>query len=82
MLASEGPVYDIQRSSNFQTGKGNPKKSVMSRNCGRDTTADKERVFLEIVEQIDSHSDKLFDITILEKMMEEKLGGNNVLQMI
>ena len=54
----------------------------MSRNCGRDTTADKERVFLEIVEQIDSHSDKLFDITILEKMMEEKLGGNNVLQMI
>ena len=51
----------------------------MLRKHGRDTTVDKERVFLEIVEHIDSHSDEQFDITILGNMMEEKLSGNNVL---
>ena len=30
----------------------------MPRKCGRDTTVDKGRVFLKIVEHIDSHSDK------------------------
>ena len=40
------------------------------------------KVFLEIVEQIDSHSDQKFDITILVKMMEEKLSGNNVLYLM
>ena len=67
----EDAVYHIQCSSNFRTGKGNPKKSVMLRKCGKDTTVYKERVFLEIIEHIDSHSDKQFDITILEKMMED-----------
>ena len=43
----------------------------MLRKCGKDTTVYKERVFLEIIEHIDSHSDKQFDITILEKMMED-----------
>ena len=69
--ACEDAVYHIQCSSNFRTGKGNPKKSVMLRKCGKDTTVYKERVFLEIIEHIDSHSDKQFDITILEKMMED-----------
>ena len=49
MLVSEDTVYHIQCSSNFQTDKGNPNKSVMSRTYGRDKTIDKERVFLEIV---------------------------------
>ena len=54
----------------------------MPRECGRQTTVDKERVFLEIIEHIDSHSDEQFDITILGKMMEEKSSGNNVLYLI
>ena len=49
----------------------------MPKKCGRDTTVD--RVFLKIVEDLDSHSDKQFDITILGKIMENKLTGNNVL---
>ena len=49
----------------------------MPKKCGRDTTVD--RVFLKIVEDFDSHSDKQLDITILGKMMENKLTGNNVL---
>ena len=51
----------------------------MPRKRGKDTTVDKERVFLEFAEHIDSHSDGQFDITIFGKMMEEKLRGNNVL---
>ena len=51
----------------------------MPRKCGRQTTVDKERVFFEIVQHVDSHSDKQFNITVLGKMMEEKLSGNNVL---
>ena len=43
----------------------------MLRKCGKDTTVYKKRAFLEIIEHIDSHSDKQFDITILEKMMED-----------
>ena len=74
----EDALYHIQLSSNVQTGKGNPKKSILSRKCGRDATIDKERVFLEFIEHIDSHSDKQFDITVLGKMMEEKLSGNNL----
>ena len=74
----EEAVYHIQCSSNFQTGKGNPKKNVMSRKCGRDTTIHKESVFLEFIEHVDSHSDEQFDITILGKTMEEKLSGNNL----
>ena len=70
-------MYHIQCSSNFRTGKGNLKKSVMPRKRGRYTTADKKRVFLEIVEHIDSHPDEHFDITIQGKMMDEKLSGNN-----
>ena len=35
----------------------------MSRKCERDTSVDKERVFLKIVEHTDSHLDKQFDIT-------------------
>ena len=62
-------MYRIQCSSNLKNG--NPKKSVMSRKRGRDTTVDKERVLLEIVEHIDSHSDEQFDIIILGKMMEK-----------
>ena len=54
----------------------------MPRKCGRNTTVDNESVFLEIIEQIDSHSDQKFDITILVKMMEEKLSGNNVLYLM
>ena len=38
--------------------------------------------FLEIIDDIDSHSDEQFDITILGKMMEEKSSGNNVLYLI
>ena len=49
----------------------------MPRKRGRYTTADKKRVFLEIVEHIDSHPDEHFDITIQGKMMDEKLSGNN-----
>ena len=67
----EDAVYHIQCSSNFETGKSNPKKSVMLRKCGKDTTVHKKRAFLEIIEHIDSHSDKQFDIIILEKMMED-----------
>ena len=78
----EDAVHHIQCSSNFQTGKDNPKKIIMSRKCGRDTTIDKERVFLEFIEHIDSHSDKQFDITVLRKMMEEKLSGNDLLYLI
>ena len=77
MLTSEDAVYHMQCSSNFQTGEGNRKKKAMSRKCWRDTTADK--VFLEIAERIDSHAGELFDITILGKMMVEKLIRNNVL---
>ena len=40
----EDAVYHRQCSSNFQTGKGNPKKSVMPRKCGRNTTVDNESV--------------------------------------
>ena len=54
-LRTEDAVYHIQCSSHFQIGKGNPKKRAMPRKRGRDTTAEKERVFLEIVEHIDSH---------------------------
>ena len=78
----EDAVYHIHCSSGFQTGKDNPKKSILSRKCGRDTTIGKERAFLKIVEHIDSHSDEQFDITILGRMIEEKLSGNNVLCLI
>ena len=71
MLVCEDAVYHIQCGSNFRTDQGNPKKSVMSKKRGRDTTTDKERVFLEIAEHIDSHSGGQFDITILEKIMEK-----------
>ena len=81
-LRAEDVVYYVHYSSNFQTGKGNPKKSFMPRKRGGDTTVDKERVFLKIIEHIDSYSDEQFDISILEKMMEEKLSGNNVLYLI
>ena len=60
-------MYHIQCSSNIPTGKGNPKKSVMPRKFRRDTTVDKERVFLEIFEHVDSLSDKQFEFTILGK---------------
>ena len=66
-------MYHIQFSSKFRTGKCNPKKSVMPRKCGRQTTVDKERVFFEIVQHVDSHSDKQFNITVLGKMMEVKI---------
>ena len=79
---AEDAMYHIQCSSNFRTGKGNPKKSIMPKKRGRHTTADKETVFLEIVQHIESHSSKQFDIATLEKMMEEKLSGNNVLYLI
>ena len=36
----------------------------------------RQRVFLKIVQHIDSHSHKQFGITILGKMMENKLTGN------
>ena len=75
-------MYHIQCSSNVPTGKGNPKKSVMPRKCGRDTTVDKERVFLEIFEHIDCLSGKQSEFTILGKMMEDKFSGNNVLYLI
>ena len=71
MLVYEDAVYHIQCGSNFRTDQGNPKKSVMSKKRGGDTTTDKERVFLEIAEHIDSHSGGQFDITILEKIMEK-----------
>ena len=48
----------------------------MLRKCGRDTTVDKEKMFFEIVEHIDCHSDEQFDILNLRKMMEEKLRDN------
>ena len=54
----------------------------MPRKRGRDTTVEKEREFLKIVEHIDSHAEEQFHITILGKMMEEKLSGNNVLYLI
>ena len=73
-------MYHIPCSSNFQTGKGNLKKSVMPRKCRGDTTVD--RVFLKIIEHINSHSDEQFDFTIWGKMMGEKLSGNNVLYLI
>ena len=37
------------------------------RKCGRDTTIDKVRVFLDIDSQLNGH----FDITILGKIMEK-----------
>ena len=54
-LRTEDAVYHIQCSSHFQIGKGNPKKSTMPRKLRRNATVEKERVFLEIVEHIDSH---------------------------
>ena len=54
----------------------------MPRKCGRDTTVDKERVFLEIFEHIDCLSGKQSEFTILGKMMEDKFSGNNVLYLI
>ena len=48
----EDAVYHIQCSLNFQTGKSNPKKSIMARKCERDTIVGKERVFLKIVERV------------------------------
>ena len=60
-------MYHIQCSSNVPTGKGNPKKRVMQRKCTRDTAVDKERVFLEIFEHVDSLSDKQFEFTFLGK---------------
>ena len=81
-LRAEDVVYLIQCSSNFRTGKGNPKKSIMPRKRGRHTTVDKVRVFLKIVEDIDSHSDEQFDITNLGKMMKEKLIINKALYFI
>ena len=45
------------------------------RKCGRDTTIDKVRVFLDIDSQLNGH----FDITILGKIMEKKLSGNSFL---
>ena len=78
----EDAVYHVQCSSNFQTGEGNPNKMGIPKKKWRDTTVDKERVFLQIVKHIDSHSDEQFDITILGKMMEETLSGNNVLYLI
>ena len=75
-------MYHVQCSSNFQTGKCNPEKIIMPRKCERDATVDKKRVILEIVEHIESHADKQFDITILGKMMKDKLSGDNVLYLI
>ena len=69
-------MYHIQCSSNFWTGKGDPKKIIKT------YTAGKETVFFEIVEHIESHSDEQFDIETLGKMMEEKLSSNNVLYLI
>ena len=66
----------------FKLVKVIQKKSVMPRKRRGDTTADKESVFLKIIEHIDSYSDEQFDISILEKMMDEKLNGNNVLYLI
>ena len=73
----EDAVYHIECSSSFQSSNGNPKKNIMWRKCGRDTTVDKERRFLKTVEHINSDSDEQFHITILGKMMEEKSSGNN-----
>ena len=42
----------------------------------------RQRVFLKIIEHINSHSDEQFDFTIWGKMMGEKLSGNNVLYLI
>ena len=60
-LRTENSVYHIHCSSNFQTDKGKPKKSVMLKKRGRHTTADKETMFLEIVKHIESHSEEHFD---------------------
>lgn len=60
-LRTENSVYHIHCSSNFQTDKGKPKKSVMLKKRGRHTTADKETMFLEIVKHIESHSEEQFD---------------------
>ena len=81
-LSAEDAVYNIQCGSTFQAGKANSRKSVMPRKCEKDAIVDKEISFLEIVEHIDSYSYKQFDISIPEKMMEEKLSGNNVLCLI
>ena len=80
-LRAEDAVHQ-QCSSNFRTGKGNPKKSIMPKKRGRHTTADKETVFLEIVKHIEFYSDQQFDIGTLGKMMEEKLTGNNVFYLL
>ena len=45
-------------------------------------TADKEIVFLEIVEYIEFHSDEQFDITTLVKMIEKELSKKKVLYFV
>ena len=50
----------------------------MSKKRGRHITSEKEAVFLEIVEHIESHLDEHFNIRILGNRMEEKLRGENV----
>ena len=48
-LRAEDAVYYIQYSSIFQTGKGNPKKNVMLRKRGKDTTVNKKERFSKSV---------------------------------
>ena len=50
----------------------------MPKQRGRPATADKETIFLEIVEYIECNSDDRFVVTDLSRMMEEKLTGKNV----
>ena len=78
-LRAEDVVYLIQCSSNFRTGKGNPKKSIMPRKRGRHTTVDKvsfsKSLNISILTQMSS-------LTNLGKMMEEKLIINKALYFI
>ena len=54
----------------------------MPKKRGRLATADKEIVFLEIVEYIEFHSDEQFDITTLVKMIEKELSKKKVLYLV
>ena len=81
-LRAENAVYHIQCSWNIRTGKVHPNTSVLPEKRGRLATADKEIVFLEIVEYIEFHSDKQFDITTLVKMIEKKLSKKKVLYFV
>ena len=76
----EDAVYHIQCSSNFQSSNCNPRENVTPRKCERDTTVDKKEI--EIVEHMDSLSDKRSHIAILGKMMQDKLSGDNISYLI